>query len=155
MIETEVHQSLRVHVRWMTRGDMPEVVGIEAASHEFPMSEAKVLEVLRRRNCIGMVAERQGRVLGFFLYELKRECVRIIDFAVAPEHRRLGVGGKMMDKLKSKLIPGRRTRLELTARETKTSSLLFLKDQGFKATGVIREFFEDSGEDGYAMVYDL
>lgn len=155
MIETEVRQSLKAHVRWMVRRDMPDVLDIESASYDFPMCEEEVLEALRRRNCIGMVAEREDRILGFMIYELRRECIRIIDLAVHTESRRLRVGEQMVNKLKTKLTPERRTRLELVARETNIDGLLFLKNQGFRATKVLRGEFDDGREDGYEIVYDL
>ncbi len=62
---------VRVHIRWMIRRDMPEVLAIEHASFEFPWCEEEFLRVLRQRNCIGMVAEHaRSRVVGFMIYEL-------------------------------------------------------------------------------------
>ena len=56
---------VRVHIRWMIRRDMPEVLAIEHASFEFPWCEEEFLRVLRQRNCIGMVAEYGERVVGY------------------------------------------------------------------------------------------
>ena len=38
---------VRVHIRWMIRRDMPEVLAIEHASFEFPWCEEEFLRVLR------------------------------------------------------------------------------------------------------------
>jgi len=46
-----------VHIRWMIRRDMPEVLEIEDRSFEFSWSEEDFIRCLRQRNCIGMVAE--------------------------------------------------------------------------------------------------
>jgi len=48
-------QRLGVHIRWMIRRDMPEVLDIESGSFEFPWSEEDFIRCLRQRNCIGMV----------------------------------------------------------------------------------------------------
>src|SRR4029078_10231989 len=55
---------LRVHIRWMIRRDMAEVVDVERASFEFPWFEEEFIRCLRQRNCIGMVAEHAERVVG-------------------------------------------------------------------------------------------
>ena len=55
---------IAVHIRWMIRRDMPEVLQIEAASFEFPWLEDDFIRCLRQRNCIGMVAEYDDRVVG-------------------------------------------------------------------------------------------
>src|SRR4051812_2604533 len=52
------HQAqLRVHIRWMIRRDMAEVLEIERSAFEFPWFEEEFIRCLRQRNCIGMVAE--------------------------------------------------------------------------------------------------
>ena len=65
-------QDVRVHIRWMIRRDMPEVLDIENRSFEFPWSEEEFIRCLRQRNCIGMVAEHEQHVVGFMIYELHK-----------------------------------------------------------------------------------
>ena len=86
----------RVHIRWMIRRDMPEVLAIEHASFEYPWCEEEFLRVLRQRNCIGMVAEYGERIVGFMIYELHRNKIHVLDFATHPEFRRRGVGRQMI-----------------------------------------------------------
>ena len=77
-----------VHIRWMIRRDMPEVLTIEGKSFEFPWSEEDFVRCLRQRNCIGMVAEHHERVVGFMIYELHRNRLHILNFAVHADFRR-------------------------------------------------------------------
>lgn len=144
---------IRVHIRWMIRRDMPEVLAIEHASNEFPWCEEEFLRVLRQRNCIGMVAEHGERVVGFMIYELHKAKLQVINFAVAPEARRQGVGHQMITKLVGKLSSHRRTRIVLHVRESSLGAQLFYRVQGFRASEVVREHFEDTGEDAYLMQY--
>jgi len=144
---------VRVHIRWMIRRDMPEVLAIEHGSFDYPWCEEEFLRVLRQRNCIGMVAEHGERVVGFMIYELHKSKLQVLNFAVAPECRRMGVGQQMMAKLVGKLSSHRRTRIVLHCRESVLPSQLFFRVQGFRATEVIREHFEDTGEDAYVMQY--
>lgn len=146
---------VRVHIRWMIRRDMPEVLAIEHASFEFPWCEEEFLRVLRQRNCIGMVAEYGERVVGFMIYELHKNKLQILDFACHPEFRRMGVGRQMLGKLVGKLSSHRRTRITLLVRETNLSAQLFYRIQGFRALEVVREHYADTGEDAYKMSYLL
>jgi ribosomal-protein-alanine N-acetyltransferase len=148
-------EQLRVHIRWMIRRDMPEVLQAEQQSFEFPWTEEDFLRCLRQRNCIGMVAEQGERVVGFMIYELHKARLHILNFAVHPRFRRLGVGGQMVSKLIGKLSSHRRTRITLEVRETNLQAQLFFKAQGFRGTRVLRNFYEDSGEDAYLMQYSL
>ena len=146
---------VRVHIRWMIRRDMPEVLAIEHASFEFPWCEEEFLRVLRQRNCIGMVAEYGERVVGFMIYELHKNKLQVLDFATHPEFRRMGVGRQMLAKLVGKLSNHRRTRIALSVRETNLSAQFFYRVQGFRAMEVLREHYADTGEDGYLMNYLL
>src|ERR1700681_1200416 len=151
---TEKEQT-RVHIRWMIRRDMPEVLQTELQSFEFAWTEEDFLRCLRQRNCIGMVAEHGEKVVGFMIYELHKNKLHILNFAVHPAWRRLAVGAQMVAKLISKLSSHRRTRITLEVRETNLDAQLFFRGQGFKAVRVLRTYYEDSGEDAFLMQYRL
>ena len=123
----------RVHIRWMIRRDMPEVLAIEHASFEFPWCEEEFLRVLRQRNCIGMVAECGERIVGFMIYELHRNRIHVLDFATHPEFRRHGVGRQMVTKLVGKLSTQRRNRIVFCVRETNLPAQFFFRVVGFRA----------------------
>lgn len=146
---------VRVHIRWMIRRDMPEVLQTEQASFEFPWTEEDFLRCLRQRNCIGMVAEQSEKVVGFMIYELHKTKLHILNFAVHPAHRHQGLGGQMVSKLISKLSSHRRTRITLEVRETNLTAQLFFRAQDFRAVRVLRAYYEDSGEDAFLMQYQL
>ena len=148
-------EQVRVHIRWMIRRGMPEVLQTEQESFEFAWTEEDFLRCLRQRNCIGMVAEQGERVVGFMIYELHKNRLHILNFAVHPAYRRHGVGMQMVAKLVSKLSSHRRTKITLEVRETNLAAQLFFRAQGFKAMRVLRAFYEDSGEDAFLMQYRL
>lgn len=152
-LSTDSKQQLRVHIRWMIRRDMPEVLDVERESFEFSWFEEDFIRCLRQRNCIGMVAEHGERVVGFMIYELHKTRLHILNFAVAESVRRRGVGQQMANKLISKLSSQRRTRISLEVRETNLQAQMFFKELGFRATSVLRSFYEDSPEDAYVMQY--
>ena len=146
-------EQLRVHIRWMIRRDMPEVLQTEQLSFEFPWTEEDFLRCLRQRNCIGMVAEHGEKVVGFMIYELHKTKLHILNFAVNPSWRRTGVGIQMIGKLVTKLSSHRRTRITLEVRESNLAAQLFFRKMEFRALRVLRNFYEDSGEDAYLMEY--
>lgn len=153
MTTTEQTNQLRVHIRWMIRRDMEQVLDIEGSSFEFPWSEDDFIRCLRQRNCIGMVAEQGDNVLGFMIYELHKTRLHILNFSVNPTARRQGVGRQMIEKLVSKLSSQRRNRISLEVRETNLPAQLFFREGGFAATSVLRNFYDDSPEDAYLMQF--
>lgn len=145
----------KYHFRWMIRRDMPEVLAIEQSVFAAPWLENDFLERLRQRNCIGMVAEHDDQIVGFMLYELHRNHLRLLEFAVHPNRQRDGVGSAMADKLKSKLSNHRRVKIVEHVRETNLDAQRFFRSMGFKAVKIEREAFEDTGEDAYVMEYRI
>lgn len=146
-------QEIRVHIRWMIRRDMAEVLAIEGGSFEFPWLEEDFIRCLRQRNCIGMVAEYDDRVVGFMIYELGKTRIQILNFATDMEFRRRGVATQMVAKLIGKLSAGRRTRVALEVRETNLPAQLFFRESGFRAVSVLRDYYEDTPEDAYLMQF--
>jgi ribosomal-protein-alanine N-acetyltransferase len=144
-------RDLKVHIRWMIRRDMPEILQIEQQSFEFPWSEEDFVRCLRQRNCIGMVAECEEQIVGFMIYELHKTRLHILNFAVHNAFRRHGVGRQMAAKLISKLSHQRRTRILLEVRETNLDAQLFFRSTGFRAVSVLRDFYQDTTEDAYLM----
>jgi ribosomal-protein-alanine N-acetyltransferase len=148
-------EELRVQIRWLIRRDMPEVLEIVGSSFEFSWSEEDFLSCLRQRNCIGMVAEHNNRIVGFMIYELHKARLRILNFAVCPEARRHGVGNQMVQRLVDKLSQQRRKEILLEVRETNLSAQMFFKKQGFRAVHVLRGHYDDTTEDAYVMQFRL
>lgn len=147
------NNGLKVHIRWMLRRDIPEVLNIEKECFEFPWSEDDFIRCLRQRNCIGMVAEHDEKVVGFMIYELPKTKIHLLNIATAVQYRRQGVATQMAAKLVSKLANQRRNKIVLEVRETNLNAQLFLRDVGFKAVSVLKNFYEESHEDAYSMQY--
>ena len=148
-------EQVRVHIRWMIRRDMPEVLAAEQDSFEFAWTEDDFLRCLRQRNCIGMVAEANDRIIGFMIYELHKNRLHLLNFAVRASARRAGVGGQMVQKLIGKLSSHRRSKITLAVRERNLAAQMFFRGQAFKATRVLRHYYEDSGEDAFQMEHAL
>lgn len=152
MTKTRKRTETLVHVRWMIRRDMEEVLHI-AADCALPWGQEDFLHALRQRNCIGMIAEVKDVVTGFMVYELNSGFFTLLNFAVDPHWWERGVGTAMMNKLTSKLGEHRRTRIECVVPERSVALQCWLRGRGFKATKVLRGHFEI--EDGFAMEYRL
>ena len=151
---------VRVHIRWMIRRDMAEVLQTEQQSFDYSWTEEDFLRCLRQRNCIGMVADlvenyEYGPVVGFMIYELHKTKLHILNFAVAPSHRKMGVGRQMVSKLIGKLSSHRRTRITLAVRETNLAAQFFFRSREFRGVKVLRGYYEDSGEDAFLMQYRI
>ena len=89
------------------------------------------------------------------IYELHQSMLRILNFAVAPNRRRQGVGGQMVQRLVDKLSQQRRREIVLEVRETNLDAQLFFADCNFRSLSVLRHHYDDTLEDAYYMRYSL
>ena len=126
---------------------------MSTSSFEFPWTEEDFYNCLRQRNCIGMVAEHDERVVGFMIYELQKTRLHVVNLAVHSEYRRRGVGTQMVEKLRVKLTPEHRRRISLEIRETNVPAQLFFRENQFRAVSILKEFYDDTIEDAYVMEF--
>lgn len=143
------------HIRWLIRRDMPEVLAIENVSFEFPWSEEDFVRCLRQRNCIGQVVESagSGEIMAYTIYELHRNRLHLLNFAVHPKYRKSGIGRALIDKLKGKLSLRRRCGLWCEVRESNLAAAMFFREMGFQCVSLLREFYQDTPDDAYLFRY--
>lgn len=146
----------QVHIRWMIRKDVDRVMEIENQSFRYPWTLDDLLWIMRQRNCVGMVAEIDGEVVGYMVYELHKNRLEIKNMAVDTTYRNQGVGSAMVDKLQSKLTSDRRHKVALQISEMNTHAHLFFSRHGFLATEIVRGLYgPECPEDSYRFEYDV
>jgi ribosomal-protein-alanine N-acetyltransferase len=143
----------------MLKRDYSDVLAIDSASFSYAMAESELMNILRQKNSIGIVAESSEKILGFAIYDLEKDSIDIVRFAVHPEHRRQGIGTALLDKLISKCHPFSWCFLRQTVSEDNLDGQLFLKARGLKAESISRNEFIDpysgDGLDGYVFKYSI
>ena len=148
-------KDIQVQVRWMVRRDFAQVQTIEHVCFEFPWTEEEFLHCLHQPNCLGMVAEHEGRVVGFIVYETPKNRIFITNIATDPEFQRHGIARQMIQKLVTKMIYQQRHKLAIEIRETNIPALLCFRALGFRTAAVRKNFYEDQSEDAYVLQYRL
>lgn len=142
-----------VHIRWMIRADLPATLDIEKDAFQNPWSEDDFLNKLAERTVLASVAEAFDTVLGFYVVEIHRKHLELLNFAVSPWWRRSTIGTQMIDKLKSKLTT-RRPYAEAYIRESNLDALSFFKQMGFLAVDLIPRYYSDSPDDAIVMRFE-
>ena len=136
-------------VRWCIQSDLERVVSIELRSFAYPLEYDDFLSCLKRSDHVGLVVEQGLEIVGFLLYQIKKEHYRVVSMAVHPDRRRRGAGSALLSYLK-KTAKGR---IRLVVSDTMTDVHCFLRENSLLATKVLPEHFGPS-HDGYEFVYD-
>jgi ribosomal-protein-alanine N-acetyltransferase len=129
-----------IYVRWLIRRDMPEVLAIENELPS-PATEKEIIDCIRQRTMIGMVVEYEGVVVGYMIYELLKEKLRIHQLAVAKSHRRKGCGTALVQKIARKLGDKNRTSIDIQVSDGNFELIGFLKSLGFFITSMAGRSF--------------
>jgi ribosomal-protein-alanine N-acetyltransferase len=141
-----------INLRFMKVRDLSEVLRIERGCFSYPWEESDFRVFLRQQHCIGTVAEMNGKIAGFMLYELHKNQTVLIDFAVDTPVRRMRVGTAMMDCLIRRLND-RRNRILLDVVETNLAAQLFFRSTGMRAIRVLKSPFTENDRDAYVFQY--
>jgi ribosomal-protein-alanine N-acetyltransferase len=148
-------KEIPIQVRWMVRRDFAQVLAIEETCFEFPWTEQEFRQCLQQPNCLGMVAEYDGRVVGFIVYEAPKGRMLVTNIAVDPEFQRHGIARHMIQKLVSKMIYQQRHKIAIEIRETNLPALLCFRALGFKSVTILKNFYDNQSEDAYVLQYRL
>lgn len=142
-------------IRWMIRRDLPEVLEIEGLCFHFPWTREDFVRCLCHRNHIGQVAEHDGGVAGYMVYELGRRRIAVLNFAVMPALQGRGVGRAMAHKLIGKLRQQYRNRIILEVRESNLDAQLFWRAVGFHCERILPQHYAETSEAAYGFAYRL
>lgn len=129
--------------------DIKALMAIDAASFAKPWQAKQFARALRRPEVHGRIAVADGAIAGFAVAELGCGNVHIARFAVAPEHRRSGVGRRMARWYVSRFVDGFDAWVTLHVRERNLIGQKFWASCGFKAIEVVRDFYVNPSEDAY------
>lgn len=141
------------HVRWMSKKDIDEVAEIDAASFEPAWAASDLLHTLGKTNVFGMVAEsRDGSVAGYMVYHFADRDIHLDRFAVAPDHRRRGVGSALIRQLQGKL-GAMRKRICISVPDRNLSMQLMLRSCDVPAVSITPA--EDGSDDVFEFHYRL
>ena len=144
--------------RWMRRGDLPQVMAIDdQAFGEHAWTEDVFIDTMRRGNCIGVVVEDYStrEVVGYLMYEWQKKRLHLFTLAVRQDMRRQGIGRMLLGRLTPKLASKGLLRLMAEVRETNLDAQLFFAACGFRATSVLKNFYDPSEcrDDAYVFEY--
>ena len=128
---------------------MREVLPIERSSYEYPWGSREF--GLAIKSNWGMVAEVDGAVVGYLIWERHESRMQLLNLAVAFEHRRRGIGRALVERLATLAFGASVPRMAIEVRESQDGAHLFLKAAGFVALNVLRGYYRDSTEDAYVF----
>lgn len=148
--------AVRATVRPMTVRDLPDIEVIERSSFTTPWSRGAFLaELLENRRARYLVAELDGRVVGYIGLWLIAGEGHITNIAVHPDYRRRGIGRLLLQSMTDLCLREGARRMTLEVRRSNLAAQDLYRSFGFIFCGTRREYYQDNGEDALIMWREL
>lgn len=143
---------LPLAVEPMRLGDVPAVLEIERLSFSSPWPAfAFQQELTANRLAHYLVARLEDRVIGFGGIWLMVDEAHITTFGVHPDHRRRGVGRRLLLRLAELAIDLGSARMTLEVRVGNAAAQALYRSFGFAVAGRRVAYYSDDGEDALVM----
>jgi ribosomal-protein-alanine acetyltransferase len=142
-------------IRSAVPADAASLVAIERRAFSDPWSEASFREALTSPWTFGLVAEGSRGVAGYLIGRDVAGTGEVLNLAVAPELRRRGVGGAL---LQAGLAALRRRRVDevfLEVRESNHSAQALYLAYGFRPVGQRAAYYRNPKEDALVLRLEL
>ena len=141
--------------RPMLEVDLEQVVEIEKASMPSPWSKELFEEELRRTVAYYFVMEEGTQVAGYMGYWEAPEEAHIINLAVAPSFRKIGVGQKMVEQCMAFATKRGAKLATLEVRESNAAARRLYEKCGFRFIAIRKKYYSDNQEDAHVMIREL
>ncbi len=145
----------RVQFRPMSIADLDEVMVIERTSFRFPWSVSFFRQELQVACARSILAEADGKIIGYVLFWLLPGAIDIHNIAVHVDYRRRGIARLLLSKVVGEARSQSITRVLLEVRRSNLPAQRLYEAMGFSTMGIRKGYYSDNGEDALAMTLDL
>jgi ribosomal-protein-alanine N-acetyltransferase len=138
-------------VRRLAYSDLPAVISIERRSFPSPWSLAMFVLELSKPSGVCLAATDDEQLCGYLICSRYDRVWHLMNVAVAPERRRMGVATKLISELFGQTgdLP-----CTLEVRVSNTEAIAMYEGLGFRSAGVRPRYYQDNGEDALIMWLD-
>lgn len=142
-------------IRTMQPEDVKAIAELETICFSDPWSENSIASELENRLSCWLVAEEQGRVVGYVGSQSVLDGADMMNLAVAPEFRRQGIGEALVNTLVSHLQQKGIIALLLEVRASNAPAIALYQGLGFTQVGRRPRYYRNPREDALIMRKEL
>ena len=141
----------KIVIRRMQMEDLPEVCVIEKDNFSLPWSAESFAESLGKDYTVFLTALVDGEVAGYLGCYCVAGTGEITNVAVKSSHRRMGLGGMLLEKLYEEGKSLDTEEFFLEVRESNEAAIGLYTRQGFVKEGIRKNFYEQPVENAVIM----
>ncbi|MGB9716581.1 MAG: ribosomal protein S18-alanine N-acetyltransferase [Thermodesulfovibrionales bacterium] len=142
-------------IRNMWWSDIPQVLNIERMSFSTPWNEMAFLNEIYNSSSIVKVAVYENKIVGYICANSVVDEGHILNIAVSPNMRRMGIATVMLEKVIDELKKKGCRSIYLEVRASNTIAIKFYENFGFVSVGKRRNYYTLPKEDAIVMMLAL
>jgi len=142
-------------VRDMQESDLPSVLAIEQISFSNPLTSQAFLDQMYGKHALSKVALYEEKVAGYICAHYLLHEARILNLAVHPDLRRLGIATILTGEVEAELRKRGCVFAYLKVRASDAGAIRFYELSGFRVVEVRKKYYEDPEEDALLMMARL
>jgi ribosomal-protein-alanine N-acetyltransferase len=137
----------------MSASDLEQIMAIERVSYPLPWLEQHFLDEMASPTALPLTAfDSDGRVAGYICAMQVLDEGHILNVAVAPACRGMGVGRMLVQRVLDDCRAAGAEFVSLEVRVSNTTAIALYRNLGFRETGKRKAYYEN-GEDALMMEY--
>lgn len=144
-----------ITIRYMQQEDVKDVAEIEKQCFSEPWSEKAFADTVSDDNYLYIVAECDGRTVGYVGGIMSAPDTDITNIAVKEQYRRMGIGQELMRQFAGILASKDIHNIFLEVRESNEPAINLYREQGFEQVGMRKNFYAKPTENALIMVKKL
>jgi ribosomal-protein-alanine N-acetyltransferase len=125
------------------------VLSIERRAFPTPWSLAMFVLELSKPSGVCLAAESEDGLLGYLVCSRYADIWHLMNVAVEPQARRIGVATALIERMKDE--GGREERYTLEVRVSNRTAIAMYERLGFRSAGRRLRYYSDNGEDAMIM----
>jgi ribosomal-protein-alanine N-acetyltransferase len=147
---------MRRAARHFGHTDVEAVAALERTVFGDPWSKRSFEEILEFDHIRGFIIdEKGGALLGYAFCSIVADEGEILNMAVAPEHRRRGLGKRLLAACVTWLAEQGAAKVYLEVRRSNEAAIAMYVREGFERLGMRPNYYRKPTEDALTMTLDL
>lgn len=131
--------------------DLDEVLEIERLSFRTPWSKYAFIHEIEFENSVFETVKVEGKLVGYGGFWHILDEAHITNIAIHPEHRRRGLGRRLLIHLLELAVEKGVSKATLEVRRSNAAAQRLYKDFGFQMIAVRRHYYSEENEDALVM----
>ena len=145
----------KIVIQKMSKEDVDQVVRLEKICFSDPWSKETFMEELQLKVAIPFIVKLEEKVVGYTCLWHLDDQLEVANFAVSPDHRRKGIGEKLIKRILLEAKERGCKNIVLSVRESNKAAINLYTKFGFAEVGRRKKYYRLPIEDALTMLKTL